>query len=581
MGAAAAAEHHRRQQLHPPAQRRGRVGSLPGARRSARSATTTPVRPLHLQRSLPLRAGLVRRRPRRHLDVGLGPQLPELARAWSAAGPRCSARASSTRRASRTRAAPTTARRIRSARTATRRSASRACRTIRVVVGGIVGIDIDRPHPHRLAELHAEVPAHQPVAVARTPSTWLNGRHQVKFGADLMLPMNNEYFDVAPTRGNLRFTRPVHRQRLRRLPARLRAARAADQRVRRRPAAVVARRSSRRTTGSVDRQADGEPRPALRLHDAGDRERQQPMANFDPAGAGALVFATDGSLEDRALVNPDKNNFAPRLGAIYKLDDRTIIRGGFGMFYNQFERIGSEDQLALNPPGLRNIDVSRAGLASTAPVLLHAGRLPGRTSSIRRTSSSAACMLRAADRNSPRTMVQQFGGGIERQIGAQFRGLGRRRRLDRPTTSRCCATSTSRCRARSTPTAPLPYPDFGNVQWREMTGEANYKGVDLSFEKRFEQGLQLPRVVHARRGARSGAGAPERVIRAAAERARPRVVGRAERLRHPPPLRRQLHRRAAVRRRQAVRCRTASPARSSAAGWSAASTARAPAGRSR
>ena len=32
--------------------------------------------------------GLVRRRPRRHLDVGLGPQLPGLGRAWSSAGPR-------------------------------------------------------------------------------------------------------------------------------------------------------------------------------------------------------------------------------------------------------------------------------------------------------------------------------------------------------------------------------------------------------------------------------------------------------------------------------------------------------------
>ena len=50
---------------------------------------------------------------------------------WSAAGTRCSARVSSTNRASRTRAAPTTGSRIRSARAAWRRSASRACRTIR------------------------------------------------------------------------------------------------------------------------------------------------------------------------------------------------------------------------------------------------------------------------------------------------------------------------------------------------------------------------------------------------------------------------------------------------------------------
>jgi outer membrane receptor protein involved in Fe transport len=36
-------------------------------------------------------------------------------------------------------------------------------------------------------------------------TTWLRGRHQVKFGVDIMMPMQNEYFDVAPTRGNLRF----------------------------------------------------------------------------------------------------------------------------------------------------------------------------------------------------------------------------------------------------------------------------------------------------------------------------------------------------------------------------------------
>ena len=149
-------------------------------------------------------------------------------------------------------------------------------------------------------------------------------------------------------------------------------------------------------------------------------EADNRMANFDPAangGAGALVFASDGSLEDRALVKPDKNNFAPRVGAVYKLGDRTILRGGYGMFYNQFERIGSEDQLALNPPGLRNIDISSASGATT-PVLFMQRRIPGRLP--RSRSSLRNLMLRSADPNAPRTMVQQFGGGVEQQIGNAF-----------------------------------------------------------------------------------------------------------------------------------------------------------------
>ena len=37
--------------------------------------------------------------------------------------------------------------------------------------------------------------------------------------------------------------------------------------------------------------------------------------------------------------NPDKNNFSPRLSAAYQIDGKTVIRGGFGLFYGpgQFE----------------------------------------------------------------------------------------------------------------------------------------------------------------------------------------------------------------------------------------------------
>ena len=59
-----------------------------------------------------------------------------------------------------------------------------------------------------------------------------------------------------------------------------------------------------------------------------------------------------------------------------------------------------------------------------------------------------------------------------------------------------------------------------------MTGDANYKGVDLSFEKRFSNGYSYRASYTLGERARPGAGAPERVVGPAAERARPRGVGR-------------------------------------------------------
>jgi hypothetical protein len=216
-------------------------------------------------------------------------------------------------------------------------------------------------------------------------------------------------------------------------------------------------------------------------------EADNRMANFDPAangGAGELVFARDGSLEDRALVKPDKNNFAPRFGAVYQFDDRTIFRGGYGVFYNQFERIGSEDQLALNPPGLQTIDIASASGATTPVLFLRDGFPPDFLDQL----VIGNLMLRAADPNSPRTRVQQFGAGVERQIGEAFvvsadvvgsitSNLAVLRNLNQPLPGTRDANG------------PRPFPNFGsNLQWREMTGEGNYKGLDLGFEKRFTDG---------------------------------------------------------------------------------------------
>src|SRR4029434_1783433 len=43
--------------------------------------------------------------------------------------------------------------------------------------------------------------------------------------------------------------------------------------------------------------------------------------------------------EGSGFYNADKNNFAPRLSAVYQIDDKTAVRAGYGHFYGpgQFE----------------------------------------------------------------------------------------------------------------------------------------------------------------------------------------------------------------------------------------------------
>ena len=87
-------------------------------------------------------------------------------------------------------------------------------------------------------------------------------------------------------------------------------------------------------------------------------EEENFLTNFDPS-TNTLIQASDGSLYDRALVHPDKNNFAPRLGVAYSLTPKTVIRSAFGTSYIHFNRLGGENLLSFNGPHVVPIAISQ------------------------------------------------------------------------------------------------------------------------------------------------------------------------------------------------------------------------------
>ena len=91
-------------------------------------------------------------------------------------------------------------------------------------------------------------------------------------------------------------------------------------------------------------------------------EQENQISNFDPvsqtvltttpgavAGNGITPFRGSG-VYGRTLVNPDLNDFAPRIGFAYAPMPNTAIRGGYGISYVHYTRAGSGDILAINAP---------------------------------------------------------------------------------------------------------------------------------------------------------------------------------------------------------------------------------------
>jgi hypothetical protein len=318
--------------------------------------------------------------------------------------------------------------------------------------------------------------------------SWIRGAHALKAGIDIMAPMNNQFMDVPATRGSLRFRNSFTGNPM----ADFLLGYVADLQL-----SNVFVTEQRHQAQMYFVQDDWKVNPRLSLN-LGLRydfmtpalEATNNLTNFNPAGGGSLLFARDGSLADRTLVNPDRNNFAPRVGVVYALDEKTNLRGGWGIFYNLFDRVGSEDQLSLNLPGLVNKTITKT---SGSPVFIYNQGFPAGFLNAPNLDPAAgqltAVRLRAVDQNDPATMVTQASLGVQRELpvglvlSADFvytRGsnLATLVNLNQPLPNA----------AGNNALGALPYPNFGFIEWRSDNGRSEYKGMDLGLERRFARG---------------------------------------------------------------------------------------------
>ena len=363
--------------------------------------------------------------------------------------------------------------------------------------------------------------------------SWLKGDHQFKFGIDVLAPMKNEYMDIPATRGSVRYRGRYTGNAVADYllgytsDAQLSNVFVADQR---HWATSFFAGDDWRLSPKLTLNLG----PALRLHHPRARGRQQP-AQLRPGRRGSVFAATDGSLEERGLVRPDKNNFAPRIGLVYQVSDTLVLRGGYGIFYNMFDRIGSEDQLALNPPGLINNSVATTSHHGAA--VLPARRLPGRTSWTRAQVDYRRIRLRAAAQDASKTTIHQYSVGRAEGDRELLRGDARPRRHAGPQPRQPGEPQPAGGRQRS---AALSQLRLHRVARAERHLELQGHGPRLPAP--LHQGLGLQPRVHAQRLHRPERRAPldGRLSELLAETPRDLDgLGRPVRLRHAAPLRRR------------------------------------------
>src|SRR5206468_12565738 len=130
----------------------------------------------------------------------------------------------------------------------------------------------------------------------------------------------------------------------------------------------------------------------------------------------------NGSLREQALISPDRNNFAPRIGLAYTATPKTVLRAGYGVFYNHTNRLGREGLLGFNPPFIILADQQIAGSgalrSSDAIFRLQDGIPPGFVDISRVKLSTVG--RKAQDPYQRTPYVQQYNFGIQHEL---FRDL--------------------------------------------------------------------------------------------------------------------------------------------------------------
>jgi hypothetical protein len=222
-------------------------------------------------------------------------------------------------------------------------------------------------------------------------------------------------------------------------------------------------------------------------------EKDNNFSNFDPA-TGTMIFASDGGVFERALIHPDRNNFAPRIGFAYTPWPRLVARGGYGVFFTHTVRQGREGLLGFNPPylvdNLLQTSVSgAAAVASAAPFRLVDGYPAGLLDP---NSLAPTVMRRAQDANQRTPYIQQFNVGMQYELwpdvvldvayvgnkGTKLNGF--RNLNQRAVIQNADGTQSA---------GPRPYPAFGDIQWMENRVNSSYNSLQVRLDKRFSNGL--------------------------------------------------------------------------------------------
>ncbi|HKA02284.1 MAG TPA: TonB-dependent receptor [Candidatus Solibacter sp.] len=195
----------------------------------------------------------------------------------------------------------------------------------------------------------------------------------------------------------------------------------------------------------------------------------------------ALVGGTPGF----RFIAPNHNDWAPRLGFAYRINEKTVFRGGAGIYYNP-NQTNSYTFLSNNPPFVTILTCTyTVGSGQQVPTLsnpITPGVCP---------SAPTAGTIMTAPWHQPTQRMNQWSASLQRQIGrgagVEVQYLGSHSyHLDRS-----FYNNTPLLPGPGSVNSRRPNPLFGVIRTINMDEISNYESMTVVFRQRMASGLTL------------------------------------------------------------------------------------------
>ena len=200
---------------------------------------------------------------------------------------------------------------------------------------------------------------------------------------------------------------------------------------------------------------------------------------------GCNCFLTPGQGID-GLIKPDRNNFAPRLGAAYSITPRTVLRGGGGVYYGFIRGAELGSGYGLNPPFLASTTVNSS---STMPTL-SGGIFPVASPSVTPNSN-----IFSVSHDLPDNYTYQYNLTVQRQltstlalqmayVGSSSHKLTGRDLINQAHPDADPTHPTSIASRR-------PFAGAADISITRMIDQGNYNALQVTAEKRPSHGVSV------------------------------------------------------------------------------------------